>query len=559
MLLYRSIKKKIQKVNIISLTLSVMFVIISCKGIKPDSKDTDIPHLEKQGSSIQLVVNRKPLLMIAGELGNSSASSTEYMRQIWPKLADMNLNTVLAPVYWELIETEEESYDFTLVDSLIYNARSYNMRLILLWFASWKNSMSCYVPGWVKSDQERFPRAHDKDGNGMEMLTAFSDENRNADARAFSALMKHIRETDGVYNTVIMIQVENEIGMIPEARDKSIAANKAFSGRVPQELMDYLVNNKESLIPEFKKVWEKNGYKNAGTWEEVFGKGLGTEEIFTAWHFARYTNYIAKAGKDIYPLPMYVNAALIRPGYLPGQYPSGGPLPHLLDIWRAGAPDIDFLSPDIYFRNFKEWCNNYHRSGNPLFIPEARLNHGAAINVLYAIGQHDALGFSPFSIESASNAAIERITACYDVLSQLSPLILEKQGKGLMAGVLIDSIMQTQQISLGKYIFNVRHTYNWIWSDRGDESGPSPSVGGIIIQTGENEYVVAGSGIIITFNANSSEDVIAGISSIDEGKYIDGQWVPERRLNGDQSHQGRHMRLEIRDFSIQLIRLYTYN
>src|SRR4030042_82947 len=153
--------------------------------------------------------------------------------------------------------------------------------------------------------------------------------------------------------------------MIPEARDYYDVANVLFNKPVPKELMDYLVQHKDTLIPEFCKVWAEAGFKKSGTWEEVFGKGLGTDEIFMAWHYARYTNRVVEAGKAEYPLAMFVNAALIRPNYQPGQYPSAGPLPHIMDIWRAGGPMIDFFSPDIYFPDFAEWCQKYHRSGNP--------------------------------------------------------------------------------------------------------------------------------------------------------------------------------------------------
>src|SRR6185503_7624735 len=308
-----------------------------------------------QGSATQLVIDDKPFLVLAGELGNSSASSVEYMRPIWPKLASLNLNTVLVPVYWELIEPTEGKYDFTLVDGLIQDARKQNLHLVPLWFASWKNSMSCYAPSWVKTDQQRFPRSQDKNGAGMEILSPFNKENFEADARAFAAFMRHVREVDGNDHTVIMVQVENEIGMIPDSRDRSTVANQLFSERVPAELMNYLSEHKEQLIPEFRTAWAANGFKTSGTWEEVFGKGPATDEVFMAWYFARYVDRVTEVGKKEYSLPMFVNAALIRPGHMPGQYPSAGPLPHLIDIWRAGAPKIDFFSPDIYFQNFAEW------------------------------------------------------------------------------------------------------------------------------------------------------------------------------------------------------------
>ena len=191
--------------------------------------DENIPHLKKHGDSFQLIVNGKPILMLAGETGNSSASDLKYMDSIWPKIVKMHLNTLVVPVYWELIEPKEGQFDFTLVDSIITAARQNNIKLVFLWFGSWKNSMSCYVPLWIKTDEERFPRAREKDGKSEEILTAFNNTNRNTDALAFATLMKHIREFDEKEQTVVMVQVENEIGMIPDARDYCESANESFN------------------------------------------------------------------------------------------------------------------------------------------------------------------------------------------------------------------------------------------------------------------------------------------------------------------------------------------
>ncbi|HQU86172.1 MAG TPA: DUF5597 domain-containing protein, partial [Pyrinomonadaceae bacterium] len=506
-------------------------------------------------TATQLIVNGKPFLIRGGELGNSSSSSAEYMKPHWEKLAKMNLNTVLVPFYWELIEPEEGKFDFTLIDELIRDARKNNLKIVPLWFASWKNSMSCYAPAWVKTNQKRFPRSQYRDGKGMEILSAFSEENVAADARAFRALMKHLKEFDGKENTVIMVQVENEIGMIPDSRDRSEIANKLYTSQVPTELLNYLTANRENLVPEFHEVWKLNGFKTKGTWEEVFGQSVRTEEMFTAWYFALYTNRVTEAGKAEYPLPMFVNAALIRPNYQPGQYPSAGPLPHLLDIWRAGAPKIDFLAPDIYFPNVGEWMRKYDRSGNPLFIPEIQFNTSAGVNALYAAGAHDAIGFSPFSIENGEDSENKILTEAYDLLKQLEPLLIENQGKNKMIGVLAETAEQRkpQRFYFNGYALDV--TYERAANVSNTAVPPS---GGLIIALGKDEFLFAGTGFVTVFEVDSPGDLNVGLLSVQEGRFENGKWSGGRWLNGDQTHQGRHIRLETGKFSIQKVKLYRY-
>src|SRR5271157_4746643 len=211
------------------------------------SSASEIPHLRKQGTATQLIVDGKPYLALAGELLNSSATSLEYMKPVWSRLVETKLNTLLPGVSWNQIEPQEGKFDFKVVDGLIQEARSHNLHLVPLWFGSWKNSLSSYAPDWVKKDFERFPRAQAAGGKNIELLSTLSDANRDADARAFAALLRHIKAVDGQQHTVIMLQVENEVGMHGDSRDRSPAANKAFAGPAPKELMDYLQQRKETL------------------------------------------------------------------------------------------------------------------------------------------------------------------------------------------------------------------------------------------------------------------------------------------------------------------------
>jgi hypothetical protein len=534
-----------------------VILLIALINIHFSNGQNPIPSLQKIDNTTQLIVEGKPFIILGGELGNSSASTMRYMQPIWPKLKAMNLNTILVPVYWELIEPEEGKFDFSLYKQLILEARKYDLKIVFLWFASWKNSMSGHAPAWVKLDQERFPRVKDDKNRSHEILTPFSENNLQADLEAFVKLMGFIKDFDEDDQTVIMIQVENEMGMLPTARDYHLLANTAFKKDVPADLLKYLQKNKEKLVPELMDRWKTNGFKTSGDWEEIFGKSLYTDEMFMAWYFSKYANKIIEEGKKIYPLPMFVNAALNRPAREPGSgYPSAGPLPHLIDIWKAAGPSIDFLAPDIYFGEFKHWCDLYTRQGNPLFIPEHRFDLTTATKSLYAIGHYNALGFSPFSIESTDKPEDEPIGKMYDLISQLTPVITSNQGQGKMEGVLLDRDQDTI-IQMGGYEFTFRHEYTLGWSP-GAKDNEWPLVSGIIIQTAENEFYIAGTGIVITFKPLYDDALNAGILKVDEGRFENNEWNVIRHLNGDQTHQGRHVRIPYGEYSIQRLKLYTY-
>src|SRR5262245_18155970 len=168
--------------------------------------DKPIPELRKVGSVTQLHVDGKPLLVLGGELGNSTASDLDVLEQALARCERMHLNTVMLPVYWDRIEPEGGKYDFTLVRGAIDLARRHHLRLVYLWFGTWKNSMSCYAPGWVKRDPSRFERARRSNGEAMEIISPTSSAACDADARAFAALMRFTKQYDAAEQTVIMVQ-----------------------------------------------------------------------------------------------------------------------------------------------------------------------------------------------------------------------------------------------------------------------------------------------------------------------------------------------------------------
>jgi beta-galactosidase GanA len=518
-----------------------------------------IPHLEQRGQATQLIVDGKPFLMLSGELHNSSSSSLAYMEPEWKQLAAMGLNTVVTPLSWELIEPTEGKFDFTLVDGLLAQAREQHLKIVFLWLAAWKNGMSGYPPVWVKENLQRFPRVMEH-GQPQPILSTFSPALLEADSRAFKALLEHIRSIDAQDRTVLMMQVENEVGVLGTSRDHSAAADAAFAGPVPAELMRYLEQHHATLNEELRTLWEKNGARTHGSWTEVFGDSARTDAIFMAWQYAKYVQAVAAAGKSAYPLPMYANAWLAGEDTPPGDYPSGGPQPRVLDVWKAAGNGLDILAPDLYAAGFEDWCRRYHRPDNPLWIPETNGGSVGAANVFYAVGEQAALGFSPFGIDAGMHGEADAgntlangradLHASYTALAELEPLLAAAQGAGNVHGFLLSQSHPT--VDFVMHGVTVHVTLDEIFGQH------AMSGFGLIMEESPNHYLGAGKGFRVSFTPRDDKAPQLGIASIDEGRFENGSWVPGRRLNGDESDQGNGWRFDSRELRIERAVLYSF-
>jgi hypothetical protein len=510
----------------------------------------EVPTIVKSAAGGQLLVQGKPYLILGGELGNSSAGTAAQADSILPRLARMHLNTVLMPVAWEQIEPVEGTFDFSILDHWIEVARKEHLHLVLLWFGSWKNSVSSYAPAWVKTDIRRFPRAVSAEGTELEILSTLGAETQRADSRAFAALMKHVREEDQDQQTVLMVQVENEVGYLGRGRDRSTAADRLFQKPVPTALIQKLQADRDSFSPELRAHFDATGH----TWQEVFGDAA--DEVFMAWNYAGYIQAVASAGKQVYALPMYVNCQLPAPGERAGEYPSGGPHPYYLEIYRVTASALDFYSPDIYWPNFEYWIDRYRFKENAVFVPEARME-SAPYNALYAYGESKAFGF--FRSRSQSNSTASgtgpEIKDVYAALDCMSDMLLTAQAANRSHGLVLhsNSPRPTQTVSLGGYLFEATLSRSWPAKALLADDGAM-----LIVESGADEFYIAGSGLTVSFyRAPDVDRTQSGIASIEEVEVVDGKWTTIRRLNGDQSNQGRQLSMAPHEIRVYRVHLYA--
>jgi hypothetical protein len=268
-----------------------------------------------------------------------------------------------------------------------------------------------------------------------------------------------------------------------------------------------------------------------------------------AWNYARYVHAVAAKGKAVYNLPMYVNTWLAREDNLPGTYPSGGPEPRVMDIWKAAGSAIDIYSPDIYDPDFAGWANRYHRPDNLLFVPETNGGKNGAANVFDAVGEHAAIGFSPFAIDGFQDGTTE-LGESYAAIDSIKPILFEQQTKGNVHGFALSKDHAFRQFYMNGYVVQV--SLDEIFGNHA-ESGF-----GLIIATGQDEFLGVGKGFRALISPRSPSAYKLGYASIDEGVFQDGNWVPGRRLNGDENDQGNYWRFDSRTVRVEKAVVYRY-
>ncbi|KAK1979289.1 glycoside hydrolase [Colletotrichum cereale] len=523
------------------------------------SPESQLPHLRRSNGNTQLILKGKPFLMLSAELHNSSMSSARFMSEVWPTMKANHINTLLGAVTWEDVEPVEGQFDFSELDAVLAGAREHDMHLVLLWFGTYKNGISTYAPSWVKRDTKRFPRVQCLEAGGVkrtiEMVTPLSEESCKADSRAFAELCRHLARVDAEHNTVLMIQVENETGLLGDSRDRSRRADRAFAEPVPEGLLGHLSERSADLHPKFKARFAAPPASGAHSWTDVFGAGPAADEAFMAYHISSYVARVAAAGRKEYDIPLYTNAWLnfddpsdldlrgvpivVGGGAEPGVYPSGGPCPHMLDIWRyntifAKDKALDFLAPDLYFHNYETVCRDYAAQGNPLFIPEQRRDEKGARRVWLSYGTYGALGASPFGIDTGP----EVVGREFKLLAHVAPYLLAARPEDRMGFFFDEAVDPAGRGERWTRAFGDVE----VVVERAFVFGKPGPGGGLVVHLGGARFLVVGRGFNVGFRSTRSEATFTGILAAAEKEAApDGTLRTLRVLNGDETRSGKFL------------------
>jgi hypothetical protein len=517
------------RVSAISGLLMVLLAAVS--PVAAQAQPQPIPKIVSKDGRHALLVDGRPFLIMGAQAHNSSAWPA-MLPKVWPAMKYLGVNTVELPVYWEQLEPQPDRFDFDVVDTLLAQARQNDVRLVLLWFGTWKNGSAHYRPEWMKREPERFPNIVARDGKANDSPSPFSKDALDADIRAFSALMRHLRQVDP-QRTVIMVQVENEPGTWGSMRDYSPAAERLFKAAVPEQLLRATGRAAD----------------HGKNWRAVFGDDA--DEFFHAWSVAHYIGQVAAAGKAIYPLPLYTNAALKDPlqaGRTP-PYEFGGATYNVLPIWKAAAPSLDLLAPDIYQPPAKVLpvMDQYSRADNPLFIPET-ISAPPYVRFFYAAIAKGAIGYAPFGIDYTALAAdppgssrlrqsdLEQLELSYRAIGPMMREIAQWTFENKVHAAIETEDKAQPEINLGRWKAKVRFGV----AMRGEGNGNEKPIGRVLVtELGPDEFIVTGFYANVRFEPAGKD---AGrpwqFLKVEEGQFADGQFHPVRIWNGDETDWG---------------------
>jgi len=512
-------------------TTSIIIAILtawSAVTLPAHAKERPIPSLVQKEGRYALMVDNAPFLMLGAQVNNSSAWPA-MLPKVWPAIEYLHANTVEIPIYWEQFEPRQGQFDYTLVDTILSQARAHRVHLVLLWFGTWKNGSQHYMPEWMKLDPGRYFHVIDKNGRPADSPSPFATASLEADIRAFTAFMRHLKAVDS-QRTVLLVQVENEPGTWGTLRDYSPVAQKLFEAPVPADILKAM--NQQAGAP-------------SANWQDVFGPEA--EVCFHAWAVARYVGQVAAAGKAVYPLPLYANAALrdpLKPG-APGSYESGGPTDNVIPIWKAAAPALDIVAPDIYMNDSAQYLKVlelYHRPDNALFVPETSSSANVARFFFSALGLQ-TIGFSPFGLDytgtsrAITNSPEERLAPTarnYRLIEPMMREIARLNFEGKLHAVAEETNQITQTLPFASWNAIVSYGASRNSRPRGN---PEPTGRILVAQLKDNQFLVAGFFCRVDFRP-ADNNKRRQFLRVEEGTYENSVFKFGRILNGDQTDWG---------------------